>query len=91
MHYLHTSRSNHQTSILSLFFLYSYAAHATLAAIMSIQVDEVENKRKMLRGELYHAFSPELVAARTRCQYACRRYANAGEVPRRRLVELWRE
>lgn len=58
---------------------------------MSIQVDEVENKRKMARGELYHAFSPELTAARTRCQHACKRYANAGEVSRRRLIELWRD
>lgn len=58
---------------------------------MSIQVDEVENRRKMARGELYHAFTPELTAARARCQAACKRYTNAGEVPRRRLVELWRE
>lgn len=58
---------------------------------MSIQVDEVENKRKMARGELYHAFTPELTAARARCQAACKRYTNAGEVPRRRLVKLWRE
>ncbi|KAB2569009.1 hypothetical protein BFW01_g8436 [Lasiodiplodia theobromae] len=58
---------------------------------MSIQVDEVENRRKMARGELYHAFTPELTAARARCQAACKRYTNAGEVPRRRLVELWRD
>ncbi|GME34946.1 hypothetical protein GTA08_BOTSDO00635 [Neofusicoccum parvum] len=58
---------------------------------MSIVVDEAENRRKMARGELYHAFTPELTAARTRCQYACKRYTNAGEVPRRRLVELWRD
>ncbi|KKY23269.1 putative acetyltransferase [Diplodia seriata] len=58
---------------------------------MSIQVDEVENKRKMARGELYHAFSPELTADRARCEHACKRYASAGEVPRRRLVELWRD
>jgi len=48
-------------------------------------------KDKMLRGELFHAFTPELVAARARCKHACTRYNNAGDVPRRRLVELWRE
>ncbi len=49
-----------------------------------------ENKQKMLRGELYHAFTPELVAERARCRHACDRLNNAAEVPRRRLVELWR-
>jgi len=48
-------------------------------------------KEKMLRGELYHAFTPELVAARTRTRNACYRYNNAGDVSRRRRVELWRE
>jgi Maltose acetyltransferase len=47
--------------------------------------------QKALRGELYHAFIPELVAARSRCKHACERFNNAGEVSRRRLVELWRE
>ncbi|KAF2791232.1 maltose O-acetyltransferas-like protein, partial [Melanomma pulvis-pyrius CBS 109.77] len=50
-----------------------------------------ENKQKMLRGELYHAFTPELVAARARCKHACARYNNAGDVTRRRLTELWRD
>ena len=48
-------------------------------------------KDKMLRGELYHAFTPELTAARKQCFDACRRFNNAGEVSRRRLVELWKE
>ncbi|KAF2204283.1 maltose O-acetyltransferas-like protein [Delitschia confertaspora ATCC 74209] len=50
-----------------------------------------ENKQKMLNGELYYAFTPELNAARARCKHACARYNNAGEVSRRRLVELWRD
>ena len=50
-----------------------------------------ENKQKMLRGELYHAFVPELVADRARCKHACRRYNNAGDVSRRRLTELFKE
>lgn len=50
-----------------------------------------ENKQKMLRGELYHAFTPELVADRRRCTVACERYNTKGEVDRRKQVELWRE
>jgi hypothetical protein len=50
-----------------------------------------ENKQKMLRGELYHAFVPELEADRARCGRACARYNNAGDVSRRRLTELFRE
>ncbi|RJE26266.1 hypothetical protein PHISCL_01424 [Aspergillus sclerotialis] len=45
----------------------------------------------MLRGELFLAFTPDLIAARARCTRACNRFNNAGEVPRRRLVELWRD
>ncbi len=50
-----------------------------------------ENKRRMLAGELYYAFDPELIEARARCKHACNRYNNADNVTRRRLVELWRE
>lgn len=31
-------------------------------------------KEKMLRGELYHAFVPDLIAARSRCKQACNRF-----------------
>ena len=47
-------------------------------------------KDKMLRGELYHAFTPDLVAARTRCSRACKRFNNAGEISRRHQLELWK-
>ena len=50
-----------------------------------------ENRQKMMRGELYHAFTPELVADRARAKHACTRYNNAGDVPRRKLTELFRE
>ena len=49
------------------------------------------NARLALAGELYHAFVPELTAARAQCKYACNRYNEAGEVPRRRQIELWRD
>ena len=48
-------------------------------------------KEKMLRGELYHAFTPELFADRARCQKACQRYNQAGDISRRHQIELWRE
>lgn len=48
-------------------------------------------QEKALRGELFHAFTPELLGARSRCKHACNRFNNAAEVSRRRLVELWRE
>ena len=60
-------------------------------AFLSQDIDEETNKARMLRGELYYAFSPTLIAARQRCKYACNRFNNAGEVSRRREVELWRE
>jgi hypothetical protein len=54
-------------------------------------IDEAENEARMLRGELYHAFMPELAAKRKRCHHAAHRFNCAGEASRRKLVELWRE
>jgi len=50
-----------------------------------------ENKQRMARGELYHAFTPELNAERARCRDACARFNNAGHVSRRKHTELFRE
>ncbi|KAK2743067.1 hypothetical protein FQN57_005023 [Myotisia sp. PD_48] len=47
--------------------------------------------QKMRRGELYHAFSPQLIAARTRCKVACDNFNNSSDVSRRKQVELWRD
>ncbi|KAI5281023.1 hypothetical protein KEM54_003445 [Ascosphaera aggregata] len=52
---------------------------------------QLSNKEKMLRGMLYYAFTPELCAFRARTAAACRAFNNAGEVSRRRQVELWKE
>lgn len=55
---------------------------------------ESTEKEKMLRGELYRAFTPELIAARGRCEQAYKRFNSAslnGEISRRRQIELWRE
>lgn len=55
------------------------------------KMEPSDNKRRMLCGQLYHAFVPELVTERARCKHACTRYNNAGDVSRRRLTELFRE
>lgn len=52
---------------------------------------EPTEREKMLRGELYRAFTPDLIAARTKCKWACKRFNDSEEVSRRRQVELWRE
>lgn len=65
-----------------------------LADIVLIIMSGSENKARSLRGELYHAFTPELVAERRRCARACTKYNKAGEddtMTRRRQVELWKE
>lgn len=46
---------------------------------------------KALRGELYHAFVPELIAARDRCKRVCDVFNKSDDVSRRRMVQLWRE
>ncbi|SMR49560.1 unnamed protein product [Zymoseptoria tritici ST99CH_3D1] len=50
-----------------------------------------ENKARSLRGELYYAFTPELVNGRRRCSQACKRFNNAEDITRRRQVELWND
>jgi hypothetical protein len=50
-----------------------------------------DNKQKMLRGELYFAFTDELIVERTRTKHACGRYNRASEITRRQVTELWRE
>lgn len=47
--------------------------------------------QKMLNGELYWAWDEDLQANRERCKLACQRFNEAGQVSRRRRVELWRE
>lgn len=50
-----------------------------------------ENKARSLRGEMYYAFTPALVAERRRCQTALQRYNNSDALTRRKRAELWRE
>jgi hypothetical protein len=57
-------------------------------------ISEAENEARMLKGELYHAFTPELVARRKRCQQACHKLLQAytnEEASRRELAQLWKK
>jgi hypothetical protein len=56
-------------------------------------VDPVENRRRMLAGELYYAFTPDLTADRQSCKSACKAYnmlCTSGEPSRRELVTVWK-
>ncbi|KAK7952360.1 acetyltransferase [Apiospora aurea] len=55
------------------------------------EIDEEENLRRMRKGEMYYAFTPSLVADRRRCRLACEGFNKAGDVSRRRLVELFKK
>ncbi|KAJ9151886.1 Galactoside O-acetyltransferase [Pleurostoma richardsiae] len=57
----------------------------------SPKVDLKENRRRMAAGELYYAFTPDLLADRRRCRLASEAFNTAGDVSRRKLVELWKD
>ena len=48
-------------------------------------------KEKMLSGELYSAFAPELVKERNRAASACNQMNSEGELSRRMMVKHWRK
>ncbi|KAF2100779.1 trimeric LpxA-like protein [Rhizodiscina lignyota] len=54
-------------------------------------MDFKEEKAKMARGELYHAFIPELVAERMRCSQARARFNATADATRRQRVQMWRD
>lgn len=56
--------------------------------------DCAENHRRMLAGELYYCWTPDLVQGRARCKSAMLKYnteAADGETSRRRAAELLME
>lgn len=55
------------------------------------KLDGAAEKAKSLRGELYHAFAPQLIKERARCSRACNRFNKADNLSRRQQVEMWRE
>ncbi|RKF63127.1 putative acetyltransferase [Golovinomyces cichoracearum] len=54
-------------------------------------INEEENLGRMLGGELYYAFAPNLIAMRERCKTACRNFNRYGGGSRREKVRLWRD
>lgn len=50
-----------------------------------------ENTARSLRGEIYYAFTPELIKARRRCAAACTQFNKADLTTRRKQVELWKK
>ncbi|KAJ4345560.1 uncharacterized protein N0V89_011693 [Didymosphaeria variabile] len=50
----------------------------------------VEEYQKMLRGQQYYSFGPEMTWARRRCAIACRKYNAAEDPTRREQVAMWR-
>ncbi|KAJ4264566.1 hypothetical protein NW762_005770 [Fusarium torreyae] len=54
-------------------------------------IDEEDNISRMRRGELYYAFTPQLVAARQRCKRAVARLNSAEEPTCRQMAEFWKE
>ncbi|KAL4782345.1 trimeric LpxA-like protein [Aspergillus varians] len=57
---------------------------------MLTNIDERDNLARMERGELYYAFTPELVAARKRCARFVGQLNNSGELSRREIAALWK-
>lgn len=53
-------------------------------------IDLEENLRRMRNGQLYYAFTPDLVADRRRCRHATDAFNQAGDVSRRTLIELFK-
>jgi hypothetical protein len=54
-------------------------------------VDIEENLSRMRKGEMYYAFTPDLIADRKRCTAACRAFNNAGDLSRRELAQLFKK
>jgi hypothetical protein len=54
-------------------------------------IDLVENRKRMLRGDLYYAFTPDLAQDRKECVRAVRKLNTAVEPTRREQVEFWKE
>ncbi|KAH8810919.1 trimeric LpxA-like protein [Xylogone sp. PMI_703] len=59
---------------------------------MRTDIDETENLARMMRGEFYYPLTPQLNAARDRCNNAVRRFNSfGGGLTRRQMAESWKE
>lgn len=54
-------------------------------------IDTKENLRRMAAGELYYAFTPDLIAARKRVEVAYKQFNKAENASRRELAEIWND
>lgn len=54
------------------------------------KISDAENEARMLRGEMYTAFTPSLVAKRRKAAQALHNFNTAHGASRRELVELWK-
>ncbi|KAF2972630.1 hypothetical protein GQX73_g945 [Xylaria multiplex] len=54
-------------------------------------IDREENRRRMVNGDLYFAFTPDLIEDRKNCRRAYEQFNKAGDVPRRTLTELFQK
>lgn len=54
------------------------------------KISDAENEARMLRGEMYTAFTPSLVAKRKKAAQALHNFNTAQGASRRELIELWR-
>ncbi|KAK8143763.1 hypothetical protein G3M48_006770 [Beauveria asiatica] len=54
-------------------------------------IDQQDNLRRMAAGELYYAFTPDLIAARKRVETAYQRFNKAEDASRRELAEMWND
>lgn len=73
---------------------FSHNVHSLCYAVAKMsapKVDAEENRRKMAAGELYYAFTPELVGDRQRCKQAMRLYNESDGLSRREQIELYQE
>jgi len=64
-------------------------ASAIVQTFSFSHLNDAEEKAKMLRGELYHAFVPSLVAERARCSAACYAFNAAYCLTRLERANLW--
>ncbi|KAF1976471.1 hypothetical protein BU23DRAFT_27649 [Bimuria novae-zelandiae CBS 107.79] len=69
----------------------SIPLYKTSVTELKTTLSGIEEYQKMLRGELYFSFGPEMTWARRRCTIACRKYNAAEDPARREQVAMWRE
>ncbi|KAI9373061.1 trimeric LpxA-like protein [Aspergillus egyptiacus] len=58
---------------------------------MRLNIGDEENRARMERGDLYYAFTPQLVADRKRCSRIVGHLNRAGELSRREIASFWKE